>query len=179
MKSNRLIRVTFLTVGACALLAGPALTSQMSSTSNGVSAQAVAQAAFLERLAALVPPPRAHVLTYHAVLAPASALRAAIVPRAPAVETAERGVGAGAGPAADRCAGKRPARTSGRHPWAELLKRVFAVDALRCRCGGQRKIIAAITQSEVIGAILAALHLPTEAPVVHPARGQPGLFEEK
>jgi len=31
----------------------------------------------------------------------------------------------------------------------------------------------------VIVAILAALHLPTEAPVVHPARGPPGLFEEE
>jgi len=54
---------------------------------------------------------------------------------------------------------------------------VFAVDVLRCGCGGRRKILAAITQSEVIVAILAALHLPTEAPVVHPARGPPGLFD--
>jgi len=57
------------------------------------------------------------------------------------------------------------------------------VDALRCRCGGRRRIIAAITQAEVIVAILAALHLPTEAPVVHTrmdwARGPPGLFEEE
>ncbi|MBM4113849.1 MAG: hypothetical protein FJ253_10870, partial [Phycisphaerae bacterium] len=30
---------------------------------------------FIERLAALVPPPRAHQLTYHGVLAPASAWR--------------------------------------------------------------------------------------------------------
>jgi len=53
------------------------------------------------------------------------------------------------------------------------------VDALRCGCGGRRRIIAAITQAEVIVAILAALHLPTEAPVVHPARGPPGLFEDE
>jgi len=51
------------------------------------------------------------------------------------------------------------------------------VDVLRCGCGGRRKIIAAITQAEVIVAILAALGLPTEAPVVHPARGPPGLFD--
>jgi len=50
-----------------------------------------------------------------------------------------------------------------------LLKRVFTVDVLRCGCGGRRRILAAITQAEVIVAILAALHLPTEAPVVHPA----------
>jgi hypothetical protein len=34
---------------------------------------------FLAKLAALVPLPRAHLVTYHGVLAPASALRAAIV----------------------------------------------------------------------------------------------------
>jgi len=36
--------------------------------------------AFLGRLAALVPSPRAHLVTYHGLLAPASALRSAIVP---------------------------------------------------------------------------------------------------
>jgi hypothetical protein len=38
--------------------------------------------AFLERLAALVPSPRAHLVTSHGVLSPASALRSAIVPGA-------------------------------------------------------------------------------------------------
>jgi len=56
------------------------------------------------------------------------------------------------------------------------------MDALRCGFGGRRKIIAAITQAEVIVAILASLGLPTEAPVVHTrmdwARGPPGLFDE-
>jgi len=118
------------------------------------------------------------------VLAPASAFRAAIVPRGPAVETSARGgAGGGVDPAADPCSARRSGRASGRHPWAELLKRVFAVDVLRCGCGGRRKILAAITQGEVIVAILASLGLPTEAPVVHHAmewaRGPPGLFEEE
>jgi len=144
--------------------------------SDGTSRIVFEPLAFLERLAALVPPPRAHLLTYHGVLAPASALRAAIVPRARAVETSNSG-GAGAGSAAGPWAARRSARAGGRHPWAELLKRVFAVDVLRCRCGGRRRILAAITQAEVIVAILAALGLPTEAPVVYPARGPPGLFD--
>jgi hypothetical protein len=56
--------------------------------------------------------------------------------------------------------------------WAELLKLVFLVDVLRCpRCGGRRKILAAITEGRVIRAILTSLRLPTEPPVVHPARG--------
>jgi hypothetical protein len=46
------------------------------------------------------------------------------------------------------------------------------VDVLRCpRCGGRRKVLAAITESRVVRAILDALGLPTEAPVVHLARG--------
>jgi hypothetical protein len=123
--------------------------------------------AFLEKLAALVPPPRAHLVTYHGVLAPASALRSLIVPSPPKRRD---------GCAADAAEGS--GRTGGRHPWADLLKRVFAVDVLRCPgCGGRRKIVAAITQAAVIRAILAALGLPTDPPAVHPARGPPGLFE--
>ena len=109
-------------------------------------------------------------MTYHGVLAPASAIRASIVPAAPEYGAAE--------PAGDGCAGKHSARRCGRHPWADLLKRVFAVDVLRCPgCGGRRKILAAITQGSVIRAILGALGLPTDPPAVHPARGPPVLFE--
>jgi len=52
------------------------------------------------------------------------------------------------------------------------------LDVLRCGlCGGQRELIAQITQPGVLTAILAALGLPTEAPRVHPARGPPELFD--
>ena len=117
---------------------------------------------FLSRLAALVPPPRAHLVTYHGVLAPAAAMRAAIVPAAPS-RSRRACATASSGP-----------RRCGRHPWAELLRRVFLVDVLRCpRCGGRRKIVAAITEGRVVRAILGSLDLPTEPPVVHPARGPP------
>ena len=59
----------------------------------------------------------------------------------------------------------------------ELLKRVFAVDVLSChRCGGRREVLALITKGSVVCAILECLGLPTEGPVVHPARGPPELF---
>jgi hypothetical protein len=117
---------------------------------------------FVEKLAALVPPPRAHLVTYHGVLAPAAAWRSAVVP----------------GPSTSRRRGSSGPACRRRYPWAELLRRVFAVDVLRCElCGGRRELIAQITQAGVVRAILTSLGLPTEVPVLHPARGPPALFE--
>ena len=118
---------------------------------------------FLEKLAALIPPPRAHLVTYHGVLAPAAAMRSRVVPCAST---------------ARRCRGEPGSSApSRRYPWADLLKRVFAVDALSChRCGGRREVLALITEGRVVRAILECLGLPTEGPVVHPARGPPELF---
>ena len=82
-------------------------------------------------------------------------------------------------PAGERKAGGRSGSTGRgrRYPWADLLKRVFAVDALNCdRCGGRREVLALITDGTVVRAILTCLGLPADAPVVHPARGPPELF---
>jgi hypothetical protein len=52
-----------------------------------------------------------------------------------------------------------------RHPWADLLQRVFDVDVLCCpRCGGRMRILAAITDADIARRILACLALPTRAP---------------
>ena len=82
---------------------------------------------FVERLAALVPPPRAHLVHYHGVLAGRSARRREVVPTPPA-SAPQR-------PALSKNGKRgRDARTL---TWAELLWRVFAVDGWRCpRCGG-------------------------------------------
>jgi hypothetical protein len=75
----------------------------------------------LERLAALVPPPRRPLLAYHGLLAPRARWRAAIVP--PPVD--------GARVDADACAPRR-------WTWARLLRRVFAIEVLVCdRCGAR------------------------------------------
>ncbi len=44
-------------------------------------AVAMTQGVVMERLSALVPRPRQHLVTYHGVLAPASGLRSRVVPR--------------------------------------------------------------------------------------------------
>ncbi len=83
---------------------------------------------FVERLAALVPPPRAHLVHYHGVLAGRSAWRREVVPDPPASEPTHRP------PLSTRATPRRDARYV---PWAELLWRVFAVDGWRCpHCGG-------------------------------------------
>jgi hypothetical protein len=129
--------------------------------SDGTTRVVFEQLSFLEKLAALIPPPGAHLVTYHGVLAPAAAMRRRIVP-------------AGA-----RNGGRHSSTTGGgrRYRWAELLKRMFAVDGLRChRCHGRREVLAFLTDGAVVRAIVECLGFPADAPVVHPARGPPELF---
>jgi hypothetical protein len=55
--------------------------------------------------------------------------------------------------------------------WADLLQRVFEVDALCCpRCGGRMRVLAAITEADVAKRILACLNLPTRAPPLATSR---------
>ena len=114
---------------------------------------------FMERLAALVPRPRLHLIRFHGVLAPNAKLRSKIIPTPP--EPA-------AEPSNDHAhAHRRTVRMS----WARLLKRVFDIDIEHCpNCGAALKIIAAIEDPPVIVKILAHLGLPTRAPPRAPAQ---------
>jgi hypothetical protein len=77
------------------------------------------------------------------------------------------------GPHDSACTEPQPRR---RMTWAELMRRVFALDVLECPvCRGPMKIIAEITEPEVIERFLAALDLPTEHPEIEPARPPPQL----
>ena len=124
----------------------------------------------IERLVALVRRPRAHLMRYFGVFAPAFAARAAIVPdgarpdRAPAPPP-------GAPP-------EEPALPPfrRRYPWASLIWRVFVEDVLECaRCHGRMTIVAALTSPPAIERVLRHLGLPTAAPQLHPARPPPQL----
>jgi len=140
----------------------------------------------IDRLAALVPPPRFHTVRYHGVLASRSKLRGEVVPTAPARPKAEEriripGCGHhpvssgdpeprenGATPAATDSPASRPSRY---YSWPELMRRVFAVDVLRCpRChAGPMRILAAI-HPPTAQAILKSMGLPTRAPPLVPAQ---------
>ena len=127
----------------------------------------------MERLAALVPPPRFNLTRYSGVLAPAAAFRPLIVPREEASPPAahagcQGGVAtakSNSGEATGKC--RRPPRN---YPWARLAARVFEFDVLACpRCGAKMRILAGIDAPDAIRKILTCLGLPTRAPPVAPA----------
>jgi hypothetical protein len=54
--------------------------------------------------------------------------------------------------------------------WAQLLRRVFAIDVLECpRCGGRLRQLAAIHSPDAQTAMLDCLGLPPRAPPLVPA----------
>ncbi len=116
----------------------------------------------LARLCISVPPPKLHTVRYAGVLASASKIRPRIVPSSPS-------------PKPESAGDTKPAPTGCRYrPWAELLKRTFAIDVLVCpRCQGRLRLVAMMTEPKSITRYLRALGEPTCAPERAPPRGPP------
>jgi hypothetical protein len=137
---------------------------------------------FMQRLAALVPRPRLHLIRFHGVLAPNARLRPEIIPSPGGVKQATlRPLVAKQAPScawlSDR-AGQRPyplggprrgAPSRGARP-SELGPVVRDRPGTLPHCGGPLTIIAAIEHPPVIAKILAHLGLPARAPPRSPAR---------
>ena len=118
----------------------------------------------IERLAALIPPPRLHRHRYHGVLAPNSPLRPQVTawarPPSPPL------------PAADPA--PHPKRSPARYVWALLLARIYQILPLRCAlCGAQMRIIAFVTDAPAVKTILGHWGEPTTPPEVARARDPP------
>jgi hypothetical protein len=168
----------------------------------------------VEKLAALISPPRFHLVRYHGVLGPCASGRDRIVPAGEGVRPAQSSSSLAATatppqvdaapasaalaataecasvarigsmfederreisppiPVSGAGASARPAVIRARRlAWAELMKRVFAIDVLECpRCRGPMRILAAIHPPEPTSAILACLGLAVRAPPLAPAR---------
>lgn len=108
---------------------------------------------FIAKLAALVPPPRAHLTRFHGVFAPNAALRAQLTPsgrgKRPATDAALVEVSASGKP-------RSPEEKRRAMSWAQRLKRVFGIDVSICvHCGGAVRIVASIEEPNAIRAILA------------------------
>ena len=140
---------------------------------NGKQAVVMDPMTFLSRLAALIPPPRSHVLSYHGVLGAAAARRDEIVPEPPPPESERVPHPCQAGkPKRARSARKRQRRA--RIPWATLLERVYLIDVLRCDCGGRRRVLAMVRDPSSIERVLTHLGLPTGFPPRGPPRAVAG-----
>jgi hypothetical protein len=124
---------------------------------------------FMQRLVALVPRPRLHLIRFHGVLAPNAKLRALVVPQVVPQEPEAPAQEAKPTDCEANCAHLRLVRLS----WAKMRKRAFDLDLEHCpNCGGELKIIAAILEVPMIEKILTHLGLQARAPSGAPARGQ-------
>ena len=130
---------------------------------DGTTHLAFPPSAFLGRLAVLVPRPHVNLLLYHGVLAPRAAWRAEVVPQAPPpTHDASTSPDDADAPSVGR--GRR---------WADLMRRVFAVDVLACPCGGRLRLIAVIEASDATVRILRHLGLPDVVPPPRSSRAPP------
>jgi hypothetical protein len=131
--------------------------------SDGTTGITLSPLELLEKLAAVVPLPRVHLVRYAGCLAPHSQLRGAIIPtpRQQGVDGRETSVGT-------------PCWS-----WARLLKRVFDLDLSTCPLcrRGSFRIIAAITHEAVITRILRHLKLAAVPPPIAPARARQEIFD--
>ena len=101
----------------------------------------------IERLAALVPPPRQHRHRYYGVLAPNAPLRAAVTALAPEAVAAQ--------PTPVQTSDEAPHRCAARYLRAMLLARIYEAFPLTCpTCGAQMRIVAFITEAPTVRRIL-------------------------
>ena len=120
----------------------------------------------ITKIAALVPPPRAHRHRTYGVLAPNASLRpvvtalaSAAVPPAPAS-------------AASRDESRH--RAVALYLWARLLTRIHEARPLSCpMCHSQMRIIACSNDAGTLKKILDYIGASTQAPRIAPARGPP------
>jgi hypothetical protein len=130
--------------------------------SDGTTGIRLSPLELLEKLAALVPLPYVHLVRYGGCLAPHSHLRGAILPT-----LRQQGMD-------EETDTKAP-----RWSWARLLQRVFGLEMARCPLcqQGTLRLIAVITQGEVISKILHHLKLSADPPPIAPARSRQAPFD--
>ena len=133
--------------------------------SDGTTAMEFSPLELTERLAALIPPFRAHQVLYGGVLAGNAAWRGEVIPKVPSSEASMREARAALRlvKAARRSA--RPSPRPSRLGWAELLTRVFGVDGWRCPdCGGRMSLRTVVEGGPSAGVIARSLLRSTGPP---------------
>ena len=153
----------------CASLDGLVRITLKKAYADGTMAVDMDPLSLLCRLAAGVPPLRFHTVKYGGGLAPASQWRSRVAPLTASATSAHDEPS----DKTDNGSGHSP--NAGRYrPWAELLRRAFAVDVLECpACQGRMRLLAMVTEPASIASVLAAAGEPTELPPRSPNRGPP------
>ena len=114
----------------------------------------------IEKLAALVPPPRVHLVRYFGLLAPHAKNRDKVVPKKPDEEELR----------------KTRVLSKNRLLFAALLARTFGLNLEICSHGGGRmRLVAALTDPTSIKKYLDGVGLPSGIPELKPARPPPQL----
>jgi len=121
---------------------------------------------FLRRLATAVPKPMQNMIRYHGIFAANARHRADLQNLLPAQHAAPR--------PDIHDTSNRPTPPRRRYRWLDLLERVFGYCPSCPRCHGPMQIIQAVEDPKVIERILTHLGLPTDLPLVAPARAPPG-----
>ena len=119
----------------------------------------------VEKLVALVPPPRIHTVRFHGILAPHAKNRSKVAKsRKDIKEEAEKNM------KKDSQSGN-PEVKKYKMTWARMLKRVFNVDVEVCSCcGGKTKIIGPVLEKSAIRKILIHIGADPDPPEISPPR---------
>jgi len=122
---------------------------------------------FIEKLAALIPPPRSHLVRWAGVFAPNSPYRKEVTLKPEAkkgfdfAEDGEDGCGLG--------------KRRKNYTWSKMLARVFKIDVLKCEvCGGQLGPVCAVMDSDSIRRYLKHMDIEYDPP----PRGPPRFSQE-
>ena len=119
--------------------------------------------ALLKKLAALVPPPRAHLTHYFGVFSSHHHARSLICTGRQRPQ-----------PAGPKGVSPRGKAKKSRVDWATLLKRTFALDVFRCpRCGGKRRVVQVLKTPEAAQKYLKRKKVGYLLPGFAPARAPP------
>ena len=126
--------------------------------SDGTTSLIFSPIELIEKISALVPPPRVNLIRYHGVLAAHAKNREKIVPSKE--------------PDGTKPAASKPYRLT----FAALMARVFRIEIDTCpHCGGKMRIVAALTDPASVRRYLEGTDQSAKIPEIAPARSPPQL----
>jgi hypothetical protein len=121
---------------------------------------------FIEKLSAIIPPPKSHLVKWSGFFAPNSPCRNKIV-RKPEERKGR--------PVKVDCTDESPLKNSS---WGKMLAKVFEIDVTKCQhWKGEMSIVAAIIKCSEVARYLKHLGIEHEPPARAPPRYQQDSFE--